>query len=297
MISYIKIIQIGDIMNNLFEKINAAQTRLVRHRCIRTPQNHFLLLLFTEGSGYLQHHENIYDFNTCDCILIHDMNELYIVPSLPHSCSFIEIAFAQDHVLYGIFQSCALTLVDTYLNSPTDLTLRSLDKKEYDIVHNLSVLCLQLSQDTLPHAIFLKQQLISTLIFYLARLYNMSGQKKKQKHRNSASHTVMIEQIRQYIKQNYSAPLSLSSLADFVYTNPSYLSRIFKAETGIALSAYINEMRITRAKQMLIDTDELIIDIAVACGYNYVPHFNKIFHNFTGMTPTAYRKAYKKPSF
>lgn len=298
-IFYTKIIQIGDkhIMNASFENVMAAQTKLNRHRCIGTSRNHFLFLLFTEGSGYLQHNKTIYDFHAYDCVLIHDMNELHLVPSRDSSCSFLEISFSQEHILYNTFQSSALTIIDAYLNSPTDLTLRSLDQKEYETVHNLASICQQQAQDTLPHAMILKQQIISTLIFYLARFYDISDQTKKQKNRNSASHTVMIEQIRQYIKQNYSVPLPLSALANFVYTNPSYLSRIFKAETGMALSAYINEVRISHAMQMLVGTDELIIDIAIACGYNYVPHFNKIFREVTGMTPTAYRKAYKKPSF
>lgn len=284
-------------MNNTEDIIEIVHTQLVRHRSIRTLKNHFLLLLFTDGSGYLQHHENIYDFNAYDCILLHDMNELYIVPSPLYSCSFIEISFSQEHILYQSFQSSALNIMDTYLNSPADLNLRSLSEKEYTIIRELTDTCLKLSKDTLPHSIFLKQQVISSIVFYLARLYDMSDIKKRQKVRESSSHTVMIEQIRQYIRQNYASHLSLSSLAAFVYTNPSYLSRIFKAETGTALSSYINEVRIAHARQMLIDTDELMIDIAVACGYNYIPHFNKVFRELTGMTPTAYRKAYKKPAF
>lgn len=297
MVLCVQIIQNGDIMENTFDDIYAGHTELVRRRCIRTLQNHFLLLLFSEGSGYLQHNENIYDFNARDCILLHDMSELYIVPQTPHPCRFMEISFSQEHVLYKSFQSQSLTIIDTYLNSPADLTLRFLDDEEYAIANGLFETCIRLSTDTLPHAMLLKQEIISSLLFYLARLYSISGRKKGQKGRALASHAAMIEQIRQYVKQNYSATLSLSSLADFVYTNPSYLSRIFKEETGTALSAYINEIRITHARQMLIDTDELIIDIAIACGYNYIPHFNKVFREFTGMTPTAYRKAYKKPSF
>lgn len=297
MISYVQTIQSGDIMNNTLKSIYAVHTHLTSRRDIRTLQNHFLLLLFTDGDGYLQHHDNIYDFKAGDCILLYDMNELHIVPSLSRPCSFIEISFLQEHILYKSFEASALTIVDTYLNSPCNLTLRSLSEKEYTIIYNLANTCILLSKDTLIYSMFLSQQIISTIIFYLARIYDMSDIKKRQKSRTSASHTVMIEQVRQYVKLNYSAPLSLSSLADLVYTNPSYLSRIFKAETGIALSAYINEIRITHARQMLIDTDELIIDIAIACGYNYVPHFNRIFHELSGMTPTDYRKAYKKPSF
>lgn len=284
-------------MNHTAETIEAIHTQLVRHRSVRTLKNQFLLLLFTDGSGYLQHHETIYDFKACDCILLHDMSELYIVPSPLYPCSFIEISFSQEHILYRSFQSSALNLMDIYLNSPADLNLRSLNEKEYDVIRELSDTCLKLSQDKLPHSVFLTQQVISSVIFYLARLYDMSDVKKRQKSRESACHTVMIEQIRQYIRQNYASHLSLSSLADFVYTNPSYLSRIFKAETGTALSSYINQVRISHARQMLIDTDELMIDIAVACGYNYIPHFNKVFRELTGMTPTAYRKAYKKPAF
>lgn len=276
--------------------IKAAFSHLSQSTVITAPKNYFLLLLFTDGSGHLRHGRNIYDFHPLDYVLLHSSGDVLVVPAYNHTCSLIRISFAQDHILYRTFQSHALTLIDSYLNSPADITFSSLSEKDFAIVKGMCDTCIQLTDDNYPYALFLKQQIISALIFYLARLYDISDI-KKQRSRKSASHTIMIEQICQYVQQNYSASISLASISELMYVNPSYLSRIFKAETNVSLSAYINEVRIAAAKNMLLDTDELIIDIAVACGYNYIPHFNKIFRESTGMTPTQYRRANKKSQF
>ena len=114
---------------------------------------------------------------------------------------------------------------------------------------------------------------------------------KRQDSREFFSRSILTEQVKYLIRQNYSESLSLSDIAASVFANPSYLSRVFKEETGIPLSHYINQVRIQNAMVLLEDTEELIIDIAVACGYNYIPHFNRVFKEHTGMTPGAYRKS------
>ena len=92
-----------------------------------------------------------------------------------------------------------------------------------------------------------------------------------------------------YIHEQLEAGVSLSDVADALHVNKHYLCRLFKAEMGMTVGAYINSARVARAKQLLRDTDEAISFVASGCGYNEPCVFAKSFKKETGLTPSAYR--------
>ena len=75
--------------------------------------------------------------------------------------------------------------------------------------------------------------------------------------------------------------------------NPSYLSRLFKEETGISLTEYINQQRIRAAKNYLQLDTTTITEVAFMVGYNDVNYFIKRFKKIVGLTPTQYRKNFQ----
>ena len=101
-----------------------------------------------------------------------------------------------------------------------------------------------------------------------------------------------INQIRGYVDENIHQELSLVKLADLVYFNPSYLSRLFKQVTGQNLSDYIIEAKIKRAKQMLEKSEIKVHEVADVIGYNNAQNFTRFFKKATNMTPQEYRDSY-----
>lgn len=95
--------------------------------------------------------------------------------------------------------------------------------------------------------------------------------------------------VQKYILENLNKDLSLIILAEQVNLNPSYLSRLFKSHTQNNLYDYILDMRMLKAKDMLLKTGEKIQDIAIAVGYESAPSFTRVFRKYTGKTPTVYR--------
>jgi len=83
--------------------------------------------------------------------------------------------------------------------------------------------------------------------------------------------------------------VSLVRLAEIVYFNPSYLSRLFKQVTGKNLSDYISECRIKKAKKLLENPDYKIHEISEAVGYLSATNFARFFKKITSMTPQEYR--------
>lgn len=153
-----------------------------------------------------------------------------------------------------------------------------------------------MQKDSLTASMMIYRQPLHAMLLYFARILAALKPEKRLDSRDFSSRSILMEQVKCLVRQNYSESLSLSDIAASVYTNPSYLSRVFKEETGIPPSLYINQIRIQNTRKLLEDTEELIIDIAVACGYNYIPHFNRVFKEHTGMTPTAYLKSCRRRS-
>jgi two-component system response regulator YesN len=94
----------------------------------------------------------------------------------------------------------------------------------------------------------------------------------------------------QYVEENYSKGISLNDAAKALYVTPSYLSRIFKEETGENFVSYINEYRIKKAKSLLADPAFTVYQIAEKVGYHDYRYFNINFKKYTGYTAKEYRE-------
>ena len=124
-------------------------------------------------------------------------------------------------------------------------------------------------------------------IVYL--LYTEGFVKFPEKARLTTHRKEMMSSLIRWIEENYTERITLQTLASVARTNEKYLCRLFKAEMGMTVGAYINSARVVRAKQLLRDTDEAISFVASECGYNEPCVFAKSFKKETGLTPSAYR--------
>ncbi|MEN6417416.1 MAG: AraC family transcriptional regulator [Clostridiaceae bacterium] len=101
----------------------------------------------------------------------------------------------------------------------------------------------------------------------------------------------IVCELQNYIKNHLNNSLRLQELSDIVSISPSYLSRIFRQVTGQTITNYIQSIKITKALEMLADTDCALCEIAEALGYYDQFHFSKVFKSYVGSSPTAYRNA------
>jgi AraC-like DNA-binding protein len=102
--------------------------------------------------------------------------------------------------------------------------------------------------------------------------------------------SLLVKQASAYIQQNYTRSFSLIQLSETIGVSKSYLSRIFKMDTGISLWEYLNRFRIQKAKELLLLTDETITEVAAGVGYEDVSYFSRVFHDIAGCSPRTYRQ-------
>ena len=99
-----------------------------------------------------------------------------------------------------------------------------------------------------------------------------------------------ISPVFTYIEENISREITLEDVAKLVGMNREYFCRFFKKATGVTLVDHINFIRITRAEELLVSTQESISSISDALGFSSVSYFTRVFKNITTFTPASYRE-------
>lgn len=103
-----------------------------------------------------------------------------------------------------------------------------------------------------------------------------------------------IETVMAYINLNFHLPITLEEVAQKANLSPTYLSKKFRRVTGMTFKEYLNYIRIRKASQALLTTDDSITQIAADCGFNGSNYFKDIFRKTTGFSPREFRRQSKQ---
>lgn len=104
----------------------------------------------------------------------------------------------------------------------------------------------------------------------------------------------LLHIIDDYINENISRPISMQEAADKANLSYHYFSKIFKEIAGASFSKYVNERKMTIAKELVLDPTIRINEIAYKLGFKESNHFSRTFKKTYGLYPTAYRNQYLK---
>ncbi|MEJ0090134.1 MAG: helix-turn-helix domain-containing protein [Limisphaerales bacterium] len=99
----------------------------------------------------------------------------------------------------------------------------------------------------------------------------------------------VITRARQFILEHQTEELSLAQVAKAVNTSKFYFCKIFKKATGINFTDYLSRVRTERAKNLLLNPNLRISEIAYEVGFQSLTHFNRVFKRILGRSPTDYR--------
>ena len=102
-------------------------------------------------------------------------------------------------------------------------------------------------------------------------------------------HSDVVFKAMNYIKANYAGKITLDDIAKHVFLSRSYLSTVFKDDTGMSVTDYIKHTRIEKSKLFLLDNHIKLADIAALCGFEDQSYFTKVFRSEVGISPKKYR--------
>lgn len=115
---------------------------------------------------------------------------------------------------------------------------------------------------------------------------NLEGDKKT----GNSYHLIIAEK---YIRTHLHFPLTLSIVAENVGVSAKYLSRIFVLYKKEKFTKYVNRLRVNEAKELLVNTNRKLVDIAYSLAFVSESYFIKVFESICGLTPQKYRNKYK----
>ena len=99
-----------------------------------------------------------------------------------------------------------------------------------------------------------------------------------------------INGLTRYLQEHLAEEVSLSVLAEQFHLNPQYISQLFKSEIGVGFLTYLTNIRMEKAKKLLLSTSLSIAEVAEQSGYGDYRVFTKVFKKTEGSTPSQYRR-------
>ena len=118
-----------------------------------------------------------------------------------------------------------------------------------------------------------------------------AGEKKEQ---SKPQVQQAIREAADYITMNCHKQMDPAMVAHHLHYNPDYFASLFRKQTGMTITQYLNKMRIELAKRLLVNENVSIKEAAYSSGFQDEKYFMRIFKRQEGMTPLAYKTAFQK---
>ncbi len=99
----------------------------------------------------------------------------------------------------------------------------------------------------------------------------------------------VITRAKEFIEQNHTEDLTLGEVAKAVHSSTFYFCKMFKKATGINFTDYLSRIRVEKAKNLLLNRNLRISEIAYEVGFQSLTHFNRVFKRLLGQSPSEYR--------
>lgn len=108
---------------------------------------------------------------------------------------------------------------------------------------------------------------------------------------NTAQKSDITYKIKTYLAEHYNEKISLADIACNVYLSRTYVSTLFREETGCTIFEYLNSIRIDKACRLLRDTELTLAQVAQECGFEDQSYFTRVFKKAQRLSPMQYRKS------
>lgn len=166
------------------------------------------------------------------------------------------------------------------------------------ITQKLSEWGSQLDLQQLKDAYFRSKVLSTRQYTGVIRLLNIFGTylsliANKMMLQDAEAEPPMIRRAKAYIAGHHADPIGLDEVASAMHVSTFYFCKMFKKATGMTFTDYLGRVRVEKAKNLLLNPHLRISEIAYAVGFQSLTHFNRVFRELTGESPTTFRQKLK----
>ena len=126
-------------------------------------------------------------------------------------------------------------------------------------------------------------QMLRTFAEHLSMVSNQIAVQREK------AEPAVITRAKQFIQAHHAEPLSLGQVAKSVNTSTFYFCKMFKKSTGLNFTDYLSRVRVEKARNLLLNPNLRVSEIAFEVGFQSLTHFNRVFKKTLGLSPTEYR--------
>ena len=145
-------------------------------------------------------------------------------------------------------------------------------------------------EDTGLPSLVQTSNILSTKAFFYTLCHLILSRLTLSEHDADHSNPSLLDRLFLFVDHNFEVDCSLSAAAVFLKYDYTYLSKLFKAKTGMSYNEYVSRFRIGKATYELLGSDRSISEIAYFVGFDSIRTFNWEFKRILGTTPREYRK-------
>ncbi len=107
---------------------------------------------------------------------------------------------------------------------------------------------------------------------------------------DSSDKAVIVNTLMKYLNENYMRQISLETISKSIYLSPAYISKVFKEETGETPINYLIKIRLSKARDMLLEGGHTIKSVARAVGYDDAYYFSKLYKKYHSVSPSRVKQ-------
>ena len=238
----------------------------------------YLFFIVLDGSGVIGYNGMEYHLHKGNCVFI-DCKKSYFQGADTNNLWRIKWAHFYGSNMNGIY--------DKYLQRGGLPCFSSRYLEKYECL--LDELFMIAASDLHIRDMKLYEKLTSLLTLLMEESWDQINTLQNKRHTKR-----QMQPIKDFIDQHYHEKITLEELSAQFYINKFYLTRVFKEQYGISINNYIQELRITRAKQLLRFTELSIEEVGRACGIVDGNYFSRVFKKVEDVSPGEFRRMWVK---
>ncbi|MEK3890537.1 AraC family transcriptional regulator [Bacillus sp. FSL K6-3431] len=145
------------------------------------------------------------------------------------------------------------------------------------------------NKESACYSTLIRLQLVELLII-LSRIYNEKKMNINHAGKENESQ-ILVQRIYGYLTRNFDQKISIPTLCHLFNISARHLNRLFKQETGRTVVEVLHSIRIGKAKQYLLESDDKVINVAIKVGYDDPAFFSRLFRRMVGCSPGKYKES------
>lgn len=186
-------------------------------------------------------------------------------------------------------------LTKNNLISPEACPVIGLQEHEQEFFKCCSDIYLEQENDLPGCELMLKIQVMRLIVLFLiSTRSSLYPSKNPLVSFDSNEKSVIVSTLITFLNENYMRPVSLDTISKSIYLSPTYISKVFKEETGETPINYLIKLRLSKAREMLQDGRHSIKSVARSVGYEDAYYFSKLYKKYNRVSPSSIRKPVEK---